>query len=86
MKEAELSITAEDGAKMIDLAIEKFETATRSKKFSGFGDGLNILVDSAFAGHPSRLVRPRRPGKSPYLGCVGNSNIRGKSADRTGDR
>ena len=45
MKEAELSITAEDGAKMIDLAIEKFETATRSKKFSGFGDGLNILVE-----------------------------------------
>lgn len=43
--EAELSITAEDGAKMIDLAIEKFEQATRSKKFSGFGEGLNILVE-----------------------------------------
>lgn len=43
--EADLSINAEDGKKLIGLAIEKFEQATRSKKFEGFSQGLAHLVE-----------------------------------------
>lgn len=43
--EADLSISAEDGKKLIGMAIEKFETATRSKKFDGFSQGLYYLVE-----------------------------------------
>jgi len=43
--EAELSISAEDGKKLVGMAIESFETATRSKKFEGFSTGLTYLVE-----------------------------------------
>jgi len=45
MTEANLSITAEDGIELVELAISKFEQATRSKKFEGFSEGLALLVE-----------------------------------------
>ena len=43
--EADLSINAKDGTQLIEMAIESFEQATRSPKFTGFAQGLDYLVE-----------------------------------------
>jgi len=43
--EADLSISATEGIKLLDLAMEKFDTWTKSPKSKGFGEALAILVE-----------------------------------------
>jgi len=43
--EADLGITAKDGCLLIDTAIEKFETWSKSPKSTGLADALSILVE-----------------------------------------
>ena len=43
--EADLSISAAEGSKLLDLAMEKFEMWTKSAKSKGFGEALSILVE-----------------------------------------
>ena len=43
--EADLSINSEDGIKLIDQAIEKIETWSKSPKSTGLSEGLSIIVE-----------------------------------------
>lgn len=43
--EADLSISATEGAKLLDMVLEKFETWTKSPKSKGFSEALAILIE-----------------------------------------
>ena len=43
--EADVCISAENGSKLVDTAIEKFEAWAKSPKSTGLADALSILVE-----------------------------------------